>query len=217
MNSARTQLLLLVGGALLVVGGVFAWRSADTGKVPPARRPDAQSQSASAPHGIPSSPASSQASVEPSAENVAPSVRQRMERLRQRVEANPADTAARRTLGDLLFKAHEPEAAAEHYRTYLERRPQHRQTWLDLANAYGRVQKWKKALQAATQMLEHVPQDPAALYNAGAAAANLQRYAAARRYWQRALQNEPSASVQTKTETALQRLDSLSVAASTNP
>lgn len=217
MNSASTHLLFLIGGALLVVSSVFAWRSANTGTAAPPRRPVAQSEPASAPHGIPSSAASSQASVEPSAENVAPSVRQRMERLRQHVEANPSDTAARRKLGDLLFKAHKPEAAAEHYRAYLERRPQHRQTWLDLTNAYGRVQKWEQALQAATQMLEHVPQDAAALYNAGAAAANLQRYAAARRYWQRALQNDPSSSVRTKTETALQRLDSLAGTAPANP
>jgi len=217
MDSASTRLLVMVGGALLVVGSVFAWRSVDSGTTAPPRRPDAHSQAASASHGFSSSPSSSQASVEPSAENVAPSVRQRMERLRRRVEATPSDTAARRALGDLLFKAHEPGAAAEHYRAYLERRPQHRQTWLDLTNAYGRVQKWKQALQVATRMLEHFPHDAAALYNAGAAAANLQRYTAARRYWQRALKNKPSTSVQTKTETALQRLDSLSVAASTNP
>ena len=140
-----------------------------------------------------------------------------MERLRKRVEEAPTDTAARRALGDLLFTAHEPGAAAEHYRAYLEQRPDHRQTWLDLMNAYGRVQKWEQALQAATQMLEHIPRDAAALYNAGAAAANLERYAAARRHWQRALENDPSSSVQTKTETALQRLDSLSGTAPGNP
>lgn len=217
MNSAAKHLLLMIGGALLVVGSVFTWRSATTETTAPPSRPATQSESGSAPHATPSSAAASQAPAEPSAQNVAPSVRQRMERLRKRVEAAPSDTAARRELGDLLFKAHKPKAAAEHYQAYLERRPQHRQTWLDLTNAYGREEEWEQALEAATRMLEHFPRDAAALYNAGAAAANLQRYAAARRYWQRALQNEPPASVQTKTETALQRLDSLSVAAPANP
>lgn len=209
MNSSAKHLLLMIGGALLVVGSVFAWRAIDTGTGGPSNRPGPSSASESAPHAVPSSAASSPASAEPSAENVAPSVRERMDRLRKRVESAPADTAARRELATLLFKAHEPEAAAKHYRAYLERRPQHRQAWLDLANAYGRVQKWDQALQAAKQMLTHFSDDPAALYNAGAAAANLQRYAAARKHWQRALRHDPSATVRTNTEEALQRLDSL--------
>lgn len=215
MSRAAKHLLLMVGGVLLVVGSVFAWRVVDTETEEFSNRPVPSSGSAS--HSVPSSAASSPASVEPSAENVAPSVRERMNRLRKRVEAAPADTAARRELATLLFKAHEPEAAAEHYRAYLERRPRHRQSWFDLANAYGRVQKWDQALQAVKQMLTHFPNDPAALYNAGAAAANLQRYAAARTYWRRALRNDPSTTVRTNTEDALQRLDSLASPASANP
>ncbi len=214
MDNASTQLFAMVAGAVLVIGGVFAWRSVDTGATASPSRSAPPSEAEEAPHTTPSAP--SQATVEPSADNVSASVRQRMEKLRKRVEAAPADTAARRELGDLLFKAHEPEAAATHYQAYLDRRPQHRQTWLDLTNAYGRIQEWTKALQAAEGMLEHFPDDASALYNAGAAAANLQRYAAARRYWRQALQNQPSDPVRTKTETALQRLDSLSVAAGPN-
>lgn len=211
MARSHTQLLVIVVGALLVVSGVFAWRSMDAGPTVPRARSASSDPSPSAPHSLPAATDS----VEPSAENVASSVRQRKARLQKRVEAAPADTAARRSLADLLLAAHDPAAAATHYRAYLDRHPRNRQAWLDLANAHGAGQKWKKVLQTTQEMLSHYPNDPAALYNAGAAAANLSRYTKARSYWERAMKHDPSATVRSKTETALQRLDSLTASTPT--
>ena len=213
MHRSFVQLLLLIGGALLVVGGVFAWRSIDAG--PTASR-EAINSSAQ-PSAVPHSRSLATDSVEPSAGNVAPSVRRRKERLKKRVAANPADTAARRSLADLLLAAHNPGEAATHYRAYLDRHPRNRQAWLDLANAHGAIQQWQQVLRATRKMLSHYPNDPAALYNAGAAAANLGRYGQARSYWERAMTQDPTASVRAKTETALRRLDSLTAAGPSIP
>lgn len=212
MVRSSVQLLSLLGGALLVVSGVFVWQS----MVPGTSTPDEQSPSSTSSLSAPHSRALATDSVTPSAENVAPSVRQRKTRLKKEVAATPSDTAARRSLANLLLSAHDPAAAAKHYRAYLDRRPRNRQAWLDLANADGAAQRWQKVLRTTREMLSHYPNDPAALYNAGAAA-NLGRYGEARSFWERAMAHDPSATVRGKTETALRRLDSLTASSPPTP
>ncbi len=121
----------------------------------------------------------------PSSENVSHAFRVRVEELRGRLDAEPADTLALGQLADLLFDAHRLEEAAGLYERYLAIEPHARQVWLDLAAARADLGLLADAEGTLARMLEEYPDDPAATWNLGALAANQGRMEEAAEWWHR--------------------------------
>ena len=120
---------------------------------------------------------------EPSADNVDPGFHARLMTLRARLATPPDDAAALLEAARLEQDAHQLEQAAEHYERYLALDPGEHQVWLDLANVYAGLARWDDARRVSERMLEHFPDDPSALYNLGAIAANQSDADTARRHW----------------------------------
>ncbi len=143
----------------------------------------------------------------PNKDNVSHAFRVRMARLTNRLDAAPDDTTALLEMATLLQDAHRPDSAAVLYERYVRLHPANRQAWLDLANNYAEVGRWDRAEEATRRLLEHYPEDPAAMFNLGAIAANRGDVTAASKWWTRVRQaSDPTLSAMA--DEALVRIDS---------
>lgn len=119
----------------------------------------------------------------PGANNVTHTFRVRTETLRQQIAAAPRDTVALLALAHLLDDAHQTEDAVGYYKQYLQVTDTNPQVWLDLTNAYARLEQWEEAISASRSLLEIHPKHPAAMYNLGALYANQGAVEEARTWW----------------------------------
>lgn len=125
----------------------------------------------------------SEAMPEPSAQNVDPVVHARLMTLRRDVEAAPRDTALLFELARMEYDAHQLEPAVATFERLLAVAPDHRQAYLDLAQALVTLGRPEDASGAMERLLDRYPGDLAALYNLGAIAANQGDNDGARRHW----------------------------------
>ena len=132
------------------------------------------------------SPHTPVAGFEPSADNVTSDLMGRLHVLRNRVEADAADTTALLELARVLHDAHEPAEAALYYRRYLDANPANTEAWFDLADSHGRAGDWVAARAVIETLLERLPEDGAALYNMGVIEIQLGNTSAARGWLERA-------------------------------
>ena len=150
------------------------------------------------------------ASDAPNLHNVAPEVHAKIESLRNRVAVAPDDTAHVFLLARTLHDAHQLADAATQYAAYLDVRPQNRQAWLDLAQCYGQLSEWTKALTAVQSLLTHYPGDEAGRYNEGAIYANMGASVKAQDIWHDLVMNGVDNEVKELARASLQRLMGIS-------
>lgn len=153
---------------------------------------------------------------EPSADNVDPGFHARLMTLRARLATPPDDAAALLEAARLEQDAHQLEQAAEHYERYLALDPSEHQAWLDLANVYAGLARWEDARDVSERMLRHFPDDPSALYNLAAIAANQGDADTARRHWA-AVRDGTDERLAAQAETSLARLDGMASARPNRP
>ncbi|WP_456428814.1 tetratricopeptide repeat protein [Rhodocaloribacter sp.] len=142
----------------------------------------------------------------PNKDNVSHSFRVRMARLENRLKTEPKDTTALYELATLLQDAHRPDSAAVVYERYVRLHPGNHQAWLDLANCYAEAEQWTHAEQTMRGLLERYPDDPSALYNLGAIAANRGEMEAAAQWWTKAKDQQSSPEMATMAADALARI-----------
>ncbi len=109
----------------------------------------------------------------PSKGDVDPSFHVSVEQLKSQVQDEPRNAEAVLQLARLLQDSHQLDSAATAYERYLSMNPLSREAWLDLAQVYGSLGEWPKALSACDSLLARYPDDPSGLYNKGAVFANL--------------------------------------------
>lgn len=121
----------------------------------------------------------------PNRGNVSHGLRVEIAALEARLDSAPGDTAALARLGSLLGRAHQPAAAIPYLERYAAINPGNRELWLQLATSYGDLGNWGMALEVTMATLARWPDDPAAMYNAGAIHANRGDYELAESWWER--------------------------------
>ncbi len=144
--------------------------------------------------------------VAPSSENVDPSFHARLMTLRTQLDAAPEDTILLLEAARLQQDAHQHEESAASYERYLALAPDNRQVWLDLANVYAGMGRWDEAQRVSNALLERVPNDPSAMYNLGAIAANQDNPTEARQWWARVRDGSDTA-LATQATNSLAQLD----------
>ena len=142
----------------------------------------------------------------PNKNNVSHGFRVRMARLEKRLKTEPEDTTALYELAALLQDAHRPDSAAVVYERYVRLHPGNRQAWLDLAHCYAEAEQWARAEQTMRGLLERYPDDPSALYNLGAIAANRGAMEAAAQWWRQAKDQQTNPEMATMAADALARI-----------
>jgi cytochrome c-type biogenesis protein CcmH/NrfG len=150
---------------------------------------------------------------QPSAQNVAPEVHAQLMTLRRDVEAAPRDTALLFELARMEFDAHQLEQSVATYERLLAVAPDHRQAYLDLAQALLTLGRPDDARRAMERLLEQRPGDLAAMYNLGAIAANAGDLATARTQWAEVAASGDSEMARRATE-SLAELDRMAAAPS---
>ncbi len=98
----------------------------------------------------------------------------------------PDSVALLLEVGRLHRDAHDPGRAIELFTRATRIEPSRRVAWLNLADAHARQGEWSEVVTVMTDMLAHHPGDGTALYNLGAAHANLGALSSARDAWARA-------------------------------
>jgi Flp pilus assembly protein TadD len=143
----------------------------------------------------------------PSGDNVNHGYYQQVRTFEARLEENADDTTAMRSLGRLLQDAHQDEDAVRWYTRYLELNPASSEVRVDLGSALAASGDLTGAEGAMEALLEQHPDDPRALYNLGAIAANRGDAETARSIWNRALKLKLEPDLEETVASALSRLD----------
>jgi tetratricopeptide (TPR) repeat protein len=145
--------------------------------------------------------------ADPSADNVSQGYFQQVKQLKEYLNTHPQDTTHILRLARLYQDGHQPELAVNYYEQYLRVRPDHMQSWLDLANCYGMLKNWSKAMYATRTALRKHPQQISARYNLGAIYANLGKMDSARVVWQAVAADDSDPHVQQMAQQSLARLE----------
>jgi cytochrome c-type biogenesis protein CcmH/NrfG len=158
----------------------------------------------------------SQTEVAPTAQNVAPEVHAQLMTLRRDVEAAPRDTALLFELARMEYDAHQLEPSVATYERLLAIAPDHRQAYLDLAQALVTLGRPDEAMRAMDRLLVQYPGDLAATYNLGAIAANAGDVATARARWTIVAASDDDAMARRATE-SLAELDRIASSRPASP
>lgn len=179
--------------ALAVAVGTSAWRGV--------REPGVRS--AGTPAGAALQPTGP---FQPTAANVGPTYHSRRMLLEARVTVDPADSAALRELADLLIDAHDAAGALAYRQRYVALVPESTQGWIDLAAAAAGAGDPELARTAIGSVLDRSPDNPVALYDMGALAANAGRIEEARDWWRKAERQTVDPQIAAAAAAALSRI-----------
>jgi tetratricopeptide (TPR) repeat protein len=125
------------------------------------------------PPGGPGAPeAASAAAADPAAAGGGP-MNEEVRRLREYVEANPADADAVRALANLNLQVNDYLRARTLYERYVELRPEDPEGVLTLANLYYETREFPRARQQYERYLELGPESPEVLTDLGVSYRNL--------------------------------------------
>src|SRR5690606_30006753 len=86
----------------------------------------------------------------------------------------------------------------------------------DLANVYAGLARWEDARDVSERMLERFPDDPSAMYNLGAIAANQGDLDEARRWWT-PVRDGADGALAAQAEASLAQLDGIAAAPAARP
>jgi cytochrome c-type biogenesis protein CcmH/NrfG/predicted RNA-binding Zn-ribbon protein involved in translation (DUF1610 family) len=128
-----------------------------------------------------------------------------IERLRQRVNANPDDMASTLRLANLLHDVHIFDQAVEYYRRYLEKNESDPDARVDMGICLFEIGRVEEAIAEMEKALTYAPKHQLALYNLGIvnlASGNVEK---ARDYFQRCIDVNPSAEVAQKAKRILEQ------------
>jgi tetratricopeptide (TPR) repeat protein len=142
----------------------------------------------------------------PSAGNVSESFKQKMNDLKEQVEANPNDTAKVKEYADLLSASHKPDEAIEQFESILAKDGKRIDILLPLVYLYFTKQNIPKAEEYTKRVLAINPNHAQAHYNLGALEATKGNSDKAKEIWEMIVKKYPNTEAAHIAEQSLKQL-----------
>jgi len=128
---------------------------------------------------------------QPSKENVSAEYRERMTKLKDEVEKNPADTLALKNYADFLSASHKMDDAITYYNKILQVDSKRADIRFSLAVIYYNKQDFAKCENENKLVLKYDSKNQMALYNLGAVAATRGEIMKAKDFWNQVIEINP--------------------------
>lgn len=120
----------------------------------------------------------------PSSSNVMSNVKERMDKLENEINENPADTAKMSEYASMLAAAHKPDKALEYYKKILEVNPKRIDILMAMTFINHKMQKFDEAERLTNIVLEIDKSNLNAKYNLGVISATKGNREKARSIWE---------------------------------
>ena len=144
--------------------------------------------------------------ITPSKDNVRKDFLHLIEKLREKVNANPKDTSGVLQLAQLLHDSHQMKESAALYERYLKAAPKDIESMISLSDCYFTMGQMEDAIRVTDNILKVNPKNTIAMYNLGAIYATKGDKEKAKEYWQNLIDKYPSSEDATRAKESLGRL-----------
>lgn len=138
--------------------------------------------------------------------NVSSNIIHQLEMLKKAVEENPNDTVQVKKYAELLASAHNPQKAAELYKSILVKDPDRIDILLGITFAYYNMRDMDNAEEFTKKVLSIDKNNHEANYNLGAIAAGRGNTAKAKEIWENVIKRFPNTSVAQIAENSIKSL-----------
>ncbi len=142
----------------------------------------------------------------PSKSNVSKEFYDKMDMLKQEVDANPKDTAKIKQYADFIAAAHKPEQAIPYYENILKVDPERNDVLFSLSMIYFTQQNYTKAEEYTIRILNNNKNNTQAMYNLGAIAASKGDKARAKEIWTKLVSSYPGDEAAELAKSSLEKL-----------